>query len=201
MTRTSRFDFGSGTDPEPAFQWDTKCKLFSLVKVSSLPSALLVCNTTPNLGIKEGYVAGLWTTNKVQGVDKEGKSAFKHHRYWVLWLLPEKERERPKFDMKLEEPDKSCMWKGSAGREVQDDSTKFVKYSKYEAMTLKPSILRPNLMPVTEARAATFSHLALALFLMWHTLVTSTTEHERGLCFHPCLSECLNVFLFVTCKI
>ena len=30
MTRTSRFDFGSGPDTDPAYQWDTKRKLFSV---------------------------------------------------------------------------------------------------------------------------------------------------------------------------
>uniref|UniRef100_A0A8C4Q1P5 ATPase AAA-type core domain-containing protein n=1 Tax=Eptatretus burgeri TaxID=7764 RepID=A0A8C4Q1P5_EPTBU len=33
VTRTNRFDFGSGLDPDPPYQWDTKCKLFSLVEV------------------------------------------------------------------------------------------------------------------------------------------------------------------------
>ena len=42
MTRTSRFDFGSGPDPDPAYQWDTKRKLFSLAEVCALPSDVLV---------------------------------------------------------------------------------------------------------------------------------------------------------------
>ena len=43
MTRTSRLDFGSGPDPDPAFQWEKKKrKLFSLAEVCALPSAILV---------------------------------------------------------------------------------------------------------------------------------------------------------------
>ena len=42
MTRTSRFDFGSGPDADLAYQWDTKNKLFSLAEVFALPSAILV---------------------------------------------------------------------------------------------------------------------------------------------------------------
>ena len=42
MTRTSRFDFSSGPNPDPAYQWDTKRKVISLVEVCALPSALVV---------------------------------------------------------------------------------------------------------------------------------------------------------------
>ena len=42
MTRTRRLDFGSGPDPDPAYQWDTKRKLFSLVEVCVLRSAVPV---------------------------------------------------------------------------------------------------------------------------------------------------------------
>ena len=38
MTSTSQFDFGSGPDPDPANQWDTKRKLSSLAEVCDLPS-------------------------------------------------------------------------------------------------------------------------------------------------------------------
>jgi len=48
VTRMSRFDFGSGLDPDPASQWDAKRKLFSLVEVCAPPSAVLVCNATAN---------------------------------------------------------------------------------------------------------------------------------------------------------
>ena len=41
MTLTRRFDFGKGPDPDPTFQWDTKRKLFSLVKVCDPQSAVL----------------------------------------------------------------------------------------------------------------------------------------------------------------
>ena len=41
VTRTSRLDF-EGPDADPAYQWDTKCKLFSLAVVCALPSADLV---------------------------------------------------------------------------------------------------------------------------------------------------------------
>ena len=44
MTRTSQFDFGSGLDPDLAYQWDTKCKPFSLTEVCALPSAALTYN-------------------------------------------------------------------------------------------------------------------------------------------------------------
>jgi len=37
VTITGQFDFGSGTDPDLAYQWETKCKLFSLAKVCALP--------------------------------------------------------------------------------------------------------------------------------------------------------------------
>ena len=40
--RTSRFDFGSGPDPDLADHWDTKRKLFSLAEVWALPNAVLV---------------------------------------------------------------------------------------------------------------------------------------------------------------
>ena len=33
LTRTSRFDFGSGLDSDQTYQWDTKCKLFSLAEI------------------------------------------------------------------------------------------------------------------------------------------------------------------------
>ena len=38
MTRTSGLDFGS----DPAHQWDTKRKLFSLAEVDAPPSAVIV---------------------------------------------------------------------------------------------------------------------------------------------------------------
>ena len=44
MTRTSRFDFGSGQNPDPDNRWDTKCKPFSLAEVCALPRAVLVLN-------------------------------------------------------------------------------------------------------------------------------------------------------------
>ena len=42
MTRTSGLDFDSGTDPDPAYRWDTKLKRFSLAEVCAPPSAVLV---------------------------------------------------------------------------------------------------------------------------------------------------------------
>ena len=42
MTITSQFDFGSGPDPDLAYKWDTKRKLFSLAEACALPSAVLV---------------------------------------------------------------------------------------------------------------------------------------------------------------
>jgi len=36
VTRTSRLDFGSVPDPDPAFQWEMKGKLFSLAEVRAL---------------------------------------------------------------------------------------------------------------------------------------------------------------------
>ena len=42
VTRTSRFDFGSGLDPDPDNQWDIKCKLVSLVEVCTLMNVVLV---------------------------------------------------------------------------------------------------------------------------------------------------------------
>ena len=42
MTRTSRFDFSSSLNPDPAYQCDTKHKLISLTEVCALPNALLV---------------------------------------------------------------------------------------------------------------------------------------------------------------
>ena len=32
VTIPSKFDFGEGPDSDPTDQWDTKCKLFSLVE-------------------------------------------------------------------------------------------------------------------------------------------------------------------------
>ena len=42
VARTSRFDFCWGPDQHPAYQWGTKCKLFSLVELCTLPSAVLI---------------------------------------------------------------------------------------------------------------------------------------------------------------
>jgi len=42
VTRTRRFDFGSGPDGDPAYQWDSKRKLLSLAEVCALPSAVLI---------------------------------------------------------------------------------------------------------------------------------------------------------------
>ena len=42
MTRTSRLDFGSAPDSDPAHRCDTKRKLFSLAEVCAPPSAVLV---------------------------------------------------------------------------------------------------------------------------------------------------------------
>ena len=41
MIITSRLNFSSGPNPDPAYQWDTKRKLISLAEVCSPPSALL----------------------------------------------------------------------------------------------------------------------------------------------------------------
>ena len=41
-TRMNWFDFGEDPDPDLAYQWDTKVKLFSLAEVCTLPSAVLV---------------------------------------------------------------------------------------------------------------------------------------------------------------
>ena len=46
MTITSRLDFGSGTAADLAHQWDTKRKLFRLLEVCTLPSAILVTCAT-----------------------------------------------------------------------------------------------------------------------------------------------------------
>ena len=42
MTKTSQFDFVSGQDPDPAYQWDTICKRFNLAEVCTLPSTVPV---------------------------------------------------------------------------------------------------------------------------------------------------------------
>ena len=42
VTRTSRLYFRSGPNTDLTHQWDTKRKLFSLVEVCALPSAILV---------------------------------------------------------------------------------------------------------------------------------------------------------------
>ena len=42
MTRTSRFDFSSGPDPDPACWWDTKREPFSLAEVCAPLSVVLV---------------------------------------------------------------------------------------------------------------------------------------------------------------
>ena len=39
MTGTSRFDFGSGPNPDPAYRWDTKRELFTM---SCVPSVVRV---------------------------------------------------------------------------------------------------------------------------------------------------------------
>ena len=44
MTGTSRFDFGSSPNPDPAYQWDTKRKLIRLAEVCAPLSAVLVPN-------------------------------------------------------------------------------------------------------------------------------------------------------------
>ena len=43
---TSSLDFVLGPNADQAYQWDTKRKLFSLVEVWALPSAVLVASTT-----------------------------------------------------------------------------------------------------------------------------------------------------------
>ena len=45
MTRTRQFGFGS----DPAHQWDTKRKPFSLAEVSTLPSAILLGSVLPSV--------------------------------------------------------------------------------------------------------------------------------------------------------
>ena len=50
MTTTSRLDFGSGLDVDPAYQWDTKHKLFSLAKECAPTSALLVYCSVQHVG-------------------------------------------------------------------------------------------------------------------------------------------------------
>ena len=42
VTKTSRLDFGKDPDLDPAYQWDTKHKLFSLAEVGALQNAVLV---------------------------------------------------------------------------------------------------------------------------------------------------------------
>ena len=42
VTRTIRIDFGSDPDLDPAYQWDTKCKLFSLAEVCALSNEVPV---------------------------------------------------------------------------------------------------------------------------------------------------------------
>uniref|UniRef100_A0A8C4N8E9 Mediator of RNA polymerase II transcription subunit 11 n=1 Tax=Eptatretus burgeri TaxID=7764 RepID=A0A8C4N8E9_EPTBU len=39
VNRTSQLDFGVGPDADPAYKWDTKRKLLSLLEVCALPSA------------------------------------------------------------------------------------------------------------------------------------------------------------------
>ena len=55
MTRTSRLDFVSGPDPDPADQWDTKRKLFSRVEVYFLQSAFLIADYICGL-LKLSYI-------------------------------------------------------------------------------------------------------------------------------------------------
>ena len=58
-------------------------------------------------------------------VDKEGKRAFNHCRYKVIWFLLEKEKEWPKcIDSKLVETGKRRLGEGSTQREVWNNSTK-----------------------------------------------------------------------------
>ena len=42
VPRTNWFDFGEDLDSDPTYQWDTKCKLFSLMEVCTLPGFVLV---------------------------------------------------------------------------------------------------------------------------------------------------------------
>ena len=49
VTRTSRLDFGSVPDPDPAYHWATKREMFSLMEVSALSSAALVFTRQPEL--------------------------------------------------------------------------------------------------------------------------------------------------------
>jgi len=42
VTSTNRLDFVSALDADPAYQWDTKHKLFNLVEVCALLSTVLV---------------------------------------------------------------------------------------------------------------------------------------------------------------
>ena len=42
VTRTSQLGIVSSPDPDPAYQWDTKRKLFNLAEVCAQPSTVLV---------------------------------------------------------------------------------------------------------------------------------------------------------------
>ena len=51
--KNSRFGFGAGPDPDPAYQWDTKRKLLSPAVVRALPGAILVTFTAKKKQIPE----------------------------------------------------------------------------------------------------------------------------------------------------
>ena len=69
VTRTSRFEFGSSPDADPAYQWDTKCKLFSLAEVCALPSVRssfyywLLCSFWPPTALCKGYFC--WSCSSI----------------------------------------------------------------------------------------------------------------------------------------
>jgi len=73
VTRTSRFDFGSGPDPDPAYQWDIK--LFILAEVCTLPSDVL----------------GLWTEGRKDGRTdgrKDGRTEGRKDGHQPPFLYP-----------------------------------------------------------------------------------------------------------------
>ena len=97
VTRTSRLDFGSGTDPDPAYHWDTKRKLSSLVEVCTLLNAVLVHpRVLPRLvryilGCNLVYESKLYNTQTWSHHKSQKSTKHSDNRQWIQITLTTQE--------------------------------------------------------------------------------------------------------------
>ena len=86
-TRTNGFYFGYDWDADPAYQWDIKCKLFSLAEVCARPSAVPVDAWNGLLG--KLVVAEMMDSFKLvldSYLESLGREV---HEHWQDWSITE----------------------------------------------------------------------------------------------------------------